>query len=137
MKKKIVKILCLVVVYVFISLGIYFLLKACGLDSVNRIRDIISRCGVWSYLVFFVFQVVVSTFVCIIPFEDELLVLSAVVLFGPIKGFLIGAFNMFVTSTLQFVIGRYLCKDIVAKIMGEESLNKYQNYYLPIHVLPL
>ncbi len=128
MKKNILKILMLVLIYIALSLGAYFLLKACGLTSVNKIRDFVSRFGAWSYVVFFVFQVVVSTFVCIIPLEDELLTLSALMLFGPVKGFLIGSLNMFVTSSLQFVIGRYFCKGIVEKFLGEQSMQKYQNY---------
>ena len=128
MKKNILKIITLVLIYVALSLGVYFLLRVLGLTSVDKIRDFVSGFGAWSYVVFFVFQVAVSTFVCIIPFEDELLTLSALVLFGPVKGFLIGALNMFVTSSLQFVIGRYFCKSIVEKFLGEQSVQKYQNY---------
>jgi len=50
------------------------------------------------------------------------------VLFGPIEGFFVGAFNMFVTSNLQFIIGRYFCQGLVAKLIGGESIEKYQNY---------
>jgi uncharacterized membrane protein YdjX (TVP38/TMEM64 family) len=114
--------------YIAVSIGIYFILKACGLASVNKIRDAISSTGAWGYVVFFLFQIIVSTFICVIPFEDELLVASAVVLFGPIKGFFVGAFNMFVTSILQFVIGRYFCKGLIGKLIGVESVEKYQNY---------
>ena len=128
MKKNILKIVGVVLIYIAISVGVYFILKACGLGSVNKIRDLISSTGVWGYAVFFLFQLIVSTFVCVIPFEDELLVASAVVLFGPIKGFFVGAFNMFVTSVLQFVIGRYFCKGLIAKLIGVENVEKYQNY---------
>lgn len=128
MKKNVFKIIALISIYVALSLGVYFLLRAIGLTSVDKIRDFVSKFGAWSYVVFFVFQVVVSTFICIIPFEDELLTLSALVLFGPIKGFLIGALNMFVTSSLQFVIGRYFCKSIVEKFLGAQTMQKYQNY---------
>lgn len=130
MKKSILKIIGLMLVYVAISVGLYFILKACGLASVNRIRDIVSKAGAWSYIVFFVFQVVVSTFICIIPFEDELLTASAIVLFGPVKGFFVGAISMFATSTLQFVIGRCFCKGLIGKLLGEKSVEKYQNYLL-------
>ncbi len=114
--------------YVLISLGVYFILCACGLNSVSKIREFVHNTGAWSYLVFFLFQVIVSTFVCIIPFEDELLTASAVVLFGPVKGFAIASFNMFATSILQFIIGRYLCNGVMAKIIGVEGVGKYQNY---------
>ena len=128
MKKKIFKLIGLVLIYVAISIGIYFILKACGLTSVSKIRNFVSKAGVWGYVVFFLFQVVVSTFICVIPFEDELLTTIALVLFGPIKGFCIASFNMFVTSSLQFVLGRYLCKDLVNKLLGEDSIKKYENY---------
>ena len=128
MKKKILKITGLVLVYVAISLSVYFILCACGLNSVSKIRDFVNKAGAWGYLVFFLFQVTVSTFVCIIPFEDELLTASAIVLFGATKGFMVASFNMFVTSVLQFVIGRYFCKSLIAKLIGVDSVNKYQNY---------
>lgn len=125
---KIFKILILAMVYIGISIGAYFVLKACGLGTVNQIREFIFKTGIWGYVVFFVFQVVVSTFICIIPFEDELLTASAIVLFGPLKGFFVASFNMFATSCLQFIIGRYFCKSLIIKLLGEDSLNKYQNY---------
>jgi len=128
MKKNILKIVAMILIYITISIGVYFLLKMFNLDSVGKIRDFVVNAGAWSYIVFFVFQVVVSTFICIIPFEDELLTLSAFVLFGPLKGFLIASFNMFITSTLQFLLGRYLCKSLITKMLGEQSMQKYQNY---------
>lgn len=128
MKKNILKIIGLTIVYIAISCGLYLILKWCGLDSVDKIRRLVSKFGAWSYVAFFVFQVITSTFICVIPFEDEVLTASALILFGPVKGFLIGAFNMFVTSTIQFVFGRKLCRRIIIKLFGEQSLIKYENY---------
>lgn len=128
MKKSLLKIALLTLVYVCISLGIYLLLKRLGYANVGKIRDFISKFGVWSYLIFFLLQIIVSTFICVIPFEDEVLTMSAILLFGPFKAFFVSAFNMFVTSCIQFALGRFLCKDIVVKILGDSSMEKYQNY---------
>ena len=128
MKKSVLKICCLIFVYIAISLGLYFILKACGLTNVSKIRDLVSKYGVWSYLIFFVFQIMFSTFICIVPFEDELLVMCAIVLFGPIKGFVVGVINMMATSILQFVIGRYFCRGVLAKLLGVDSVSRYENY---------
>lgn len=128
MKKSVLKIVVLCLVYILVSVGVFLILKFNGLTSVGKIRNLINGAGVWSYVAFFIFQVVVSTFICIIPFEDELLVASAVLLFGPTKGFVISAINMFATSSLQFIIGRYFCKGLVAKLIGGEAIEKYQNY---------
>lgn len=129
MKRKIFKILILGFAYVTVSLGIYFILKQCGLASVNQIRDFVLQSGGWCYLVFFVFQVTLSTFICVIPFEDELLTGAAIVLFGPIKGFFVASFNMFTTSCIQYFIGRYFFKGLIAKIIGGEKVEKYQNTF--------
>ena len=129
MKGKVVKILILIFSYVAISIGVYLILKACGLGSVNQIRDFVLASGYWSYIVFFLFQITVSTFICIIPFEDELLTGAAIVLFGPVKGFFVAAFNMFATSCVQYVIGRYFCKSLIAKIIGGDSVEKYQKTF--------
>ena len=128
MKNKILKILLLTLLYIAISLSIYFILKKCGLLSVNKIRNLVKDCGAWSYLIYFIFQITVSTFICIIPFEDEFLTASAVLLFGPVKGFFVASFNMFTTSSIQFLIGRRFCKSLVNKILGEDSIKKYENY---------
>lgn len=130
MKKTIIKIILLTILYILISCGLYLILKLCGLDSVGKIRDLVSKFKGWSYVAFFVFQVLTSTFICIIPFEDEVLTATALILFGPVKGFLIGAFNMFVTSSIQFFIGRKFCRRIVIKFIGEDSLIKYENYMM-------
>ena len=53
----------------------------------------------------------------------------AIVLFGPLKGFLVASFNMFVTSCVQYIIGRYFCKSLVAKIIGGNSVEKYQKTF--------
>ncbi len=126
--KKVIKIISLIIVYVAISFSVYYLLKLCGLDSVNKIRDKLSQFGAWAYVLFFLFQVVVSTFVCILPFEDELLVMASVVLFGTVKGFFVASFNMFVTSIIQFVIGRFFCRGLVEKFISKQSVDKYQKY---------
>ena len=127
MRKNIFKIIVSILIYVAISIVGYMLLRLFGLNSVKGIRDFIFSCEVWAYIVFFFFQILVSTFICIIPCEDELLTLSALVLFGPIKGFLIASFNMFVTSSLQFVMGRYFCKGVLLKVFGDKSMQKYEN----------
>ncbi len=128
MKKNLLKILLLTLIYISISLCVYFLLKRLGYADVDKIRNFVSGFGVWSYLIFFLLQVIVSTFICIVPFEDEVLTMSAILLFGPFKAFFISAFNMFVTSCIQFALGRFLCKDIIKKMLGDSSIEKYQNY---------
>ncbi|MFQ6723837.1 MAG: TVP38/TMEM64 family protein [Clostridia bacterium] len=128
MKKKIFKILLLLIVYILISVVCYEFLKFWGLDDIGEIRDFVELKGIIGYVVFFLFQLIVSTFICIIPFEDEFLTGCAVVLFGPVKGFLVASINMFVTSNIQFIIGRYFCKSMVAKLVGGDSIEKYQNY---------
>ncbi len=128
MKNKILKILLLILIYVAMSVVIYFILKYFGLLNVNNIRNLIQKYGLWSYLIYFIFQISISTFICIIPFEDEILTASAILLFGPLKGFFVASFNMFATSSIQFFIGRKFCKSLVEKIIGEDSIKKYQNY---------
>lgn len=127
-KKRLLKVLLLAIVYIVISVSIYFVLRASGYDSVDKIREFVEGFGAWSYLVFFIIQVTVSTFVCIIPFEDEVLTMAAIMLFGPFKGFLVASFNMFATSCIQFALGRLLCKDVLKKFLGGDVIFKYQNY---------
>ncbi len=126
MKKKIFKILVLIIIYVAISLGLFFILKYFGFNDVDKIRRVVDSSGGFAYVAFFILQIMVSTFVCIIPLEDEVLTASAIVLFGATRGFFVAAFNMFATSCIQFFLGRCLGKDIIKKILGNDSLDKYE-----------
>lgn len=128
MKRGILKIIILTVIYVSISMAVYFILDAFDLASVSKIRALIDRLGGWGFALFFIFQIITSTFICVIPFEDEVLTTIALMLFGPIRGFLIASFNMFVTSSLQFLMGRTMGKEVIIKFLGKDSLNKYENY---------
>lgn len=126
MKKKLLKIILIITIYISVSIGIYFILKSIGLLSVNKIRNLTNKFGVWSYLIYFLIQTTISTFICVIPFEDELLTASAILLFGPIKGFFVCAFNMFTVSSMQFIIGRYFCKGLARKLLGDDFIKKYE-----------
>lgn len=126
MKKNVLKIILLTIIYISISLIIYCILEVVGLTSVSKVRDLMSGLGAWGYLTFFLFQVTFSTFICIIPFEDEVLTTLAIVLFGSIKGGGIAILNMFVTSSLQFVLGRTLARTTISKLLGKDSLIKYE-----------
>lgn len=128
MKAKWIKIMIILIVYILVCVGGYFLLKIYGLNSLAKIRNFIDRLGVMGYIIFFLLQVVISTFICIVPLEDELLVLFSILLFGPIKGCFVSVVGMFITSTLQFLIGRYFCKGIIVKLIGGDNIEKYQNY---------
>ena len=128
MKKNIFKIVMLVLAYALFCGILYYILKLNGLTNITHIRDCVSNAGIWGYVIFFVCQIMLSTFICILPFEDELLTGISIILFGTTKGFFIAVFNMFVTSMLQFLMGRYLCRSLIEKLLGDKSIQNYQNY---------
>ena len=128
MKKSIFKVLLLVLCYGLTCVLLYKILQVNGLTDINKIRDCVSNAGCWGYIIFFFTQIIVSTFICILPFEDELLTGIAVILFGSIKGFFIASVNMFITSILQFLMGRYLCAGLIKRLLGDKSIEKYENY---------
>ena len=127
MKKKIIigalTIVCLAVFVV----GLYFILKHFGITSVEGIRAIVEKCGVWGWLVFLLLQIAVTSLLCFIPATSMTFIVVSVILFGALKGFAISASGVILSSFSMFLIGRFGSEKIAKKIVGEQSLKKAQD----------
>jgi len=70
--------------------------------------------GVWAYLLFVIFFVVLAMF----PIPSTLWVLLGGSLFGPLVGTLLSVFSATVAAVLAFVTGRFLARDYVRTHAG-------------------
>lgn len=127
--KKILLILTIILVLTTISLSVYFLLKKFDITSIKTLREFISNFGAWGWIVYIVLQVIISTPIFVVPFEDEMWVTLSILLFGVQKGFILSVAGMILTSSALYLLGRKLGVKIASKIVGEEELVRVQSKF--------
>ncbi len=127
MKKKIIIGAITIICLVGLGVGIYFLLRHFGITSVEGIRAIVEKCGVWGWLVFLLLQIAVTSLLCFIPATSMTFIIVSVILFGALRGFIISASGVILSSLAMFFIGHFGGERIAKKIVGEQSLKKAQD----------
>lgn len=125
--KKWIKVLLLVIALAAISVGIYFTLNSLGITDVDTLRNLISSCGAWGWIVFIALFALCSTLLCFVPGTSAAFIAVSVVLFGALKGFILSSISVFICSSLMFFIGNFFGERAAAKLVGKESLEKAQN----------
>jgi len=121
------KILLVVLAVAAISVAGYFILKACGVTSIEGLREIITKCGAWGWIVFITLFTLCSTLLCFIPGTSATFIAVAIVLFGALKAFIICTISVFLASSLMFILGNTVGEKAAVKLVGKESLEKAQN----------
>ncbi len=134
-----VKWLILFLIIAAATAAIWLTLDSFGVTSVEGLRVIISRCGVWGWLLFLTLQILVTTLLCLVPASSMTFIIVAVVLFGAWKGFLISITGVIISSLIMFMVGRFGGEKIAIKLVGKDSLKKAQDLiefkskiYLPL-----
>lgn len=125
--KKWIKVGLVLLALAGLSVGLYFILRACGVTDIETLREIILSCGAWSWIVFIVLFTLSSTLLCFIPGTSATFIGVSIVLFGALKGFIISTISVFLSSALMFCIGNFCGEKVAAKLVGKESLEKAQN----------
>lgn len=121
------KCLFLVLIFgVFIWLG-YFLISKTELgkniNSVENLRDYISKQGTWSYAVFWLMQFLQVTF---LPIPSMISTLAGVLIFGPFITFILSYLAITLGSLVAFLIGKKLGGKIIVWVAGEMTYIKLQ-----------
>ncbi len=122
-----VRWLILFLVIVAITVGIWLTLNSFGITSVEGLRSLITKSGAWSWLVFLLLQIVVTTLLCFVPASSMTFIIVSVILFSAWKGFLISLTGVIISSMAMFLIGRFGGEKVAIKLVGKESLRKAQN----------
>lgn len=110
-----------------VSIGAYFILRACGVTDVESLRELIASCGAWGWIVFITLFTLCTSLLCFIPASSMTFIIVSVVLFGATKGFIISSISVFLSSSLMFILGNTLGEKVAVKLVGKESLEKAQN----------
>lgn len=139
---KILKLSGAVLVFAGISVGVYFALRALGITSAEGLQHLIEGLGFWTWIVFLLLQVIVTTLLCIIPGTSMIFIICGCFVFGPLKAAIICSIGVIISSFCMFLIGDKLGEKIVIRLVGKEDLLKAQNLlknrsvvYLPIMFL--
>lgn len=152
MKKKIIRIVILLCALIFVSLlvfGVFCLTGIITLDngiSFNLEMFNAIKGHWWSYLVFLLLQVILTTLLCFAPGGSMAFILLGVALFGATwETFLVCFAGVIISSILMDLIGRYGGSKLIVKFIGEEDYKKALgiitekgSVYLPImYLLPI
>ncbi|MBE7076662.1 MAG: TVP38/TMEM64 family protein [Clostridiales bacterium] len=117
-------VLCLALVF---AVGI-FILKITNLwekvNSIEKIRKIVERGGVFSVLIFLIFQILQTTILQIPAF---IVTIAGALVFGKWEAFFLSYFAVMIGSVIMFVIGRKAGKGFLNWIVGKEESEKWQN----------
>lgn len=134
MKKSILKTFIMIIVLVSICASAYFILKAFGLDDIETLRKIANK-GLWGVFIYVLLQIFQVIF---IPINTTIFTVPAIVLFGPVKAFIISWIGCTIGSICMFLIAKICGLKVLGWIVGEEKATKYANllkkgkYLLPI-----
>lgn len=94
-------------------------------DDSQRISLWVENLGWWGPI-FIVLAMVVQMFLLVIP--SPLLMLVAILAYGPIYGTLLSILAIFIASTIGYIIGRMLGEVAVIKLIGEKQEKKLGYY---------
>jgi len=122
-----VKILLTILAFAIVSVSAYFILRACGITSIEGLRELITKCGAWGWIVYIVLFITCSSLLCFVPGTSATFIAVAIVLFGAWQAFAISAISVFLSSSLMFLIGNTLGEKVAGKLVGKETLQKAQD----------
>ncbi len=113
-------------IYLAVIIVPLFILAKVGVlqkfESVESLREMISKTGNWTYVLFFAIQFFQVT---ILPLPSSITIGAGVLLFGPLVCAIISYFAIIFGSISAFLIGRYLGFKVSAWIVGKEELETW------------
>ena len=118
-------LLVLTIFLIFIVVG-YIILKTTGLiekvNSVDKIRKIVERGGVFSFLIFMLLQILQTT---ILQIPSIIVTLAGTVIFGRWTAFILSFVSVMLGSLIMFWIGRKGGRKFLNWFAGKESADKW------------
>ena len=119
--KKWLKWLLTIVVFVGLTLALYFI----GFKA-EWVKPVIESAGIWGYLIYLVLQVIITTICCFVPATTFTFTLMAVQIFGVTGGLIISIIGCWISSNVMFAVGRFGGVKLVDWLVGKEDREKAQ-----------
>lgn len=94
-------------------------------DNDAEIKRWVGELGLWGPL-FIVLAMVVQMFLIFVP--SPLLMVVAVLAYGPVWGTLLSILSVMVSSTIGYFVGRMIGKDALYRLIGKNKEKKMESY---------
>lgn len=112
-------------VIILVFLGIFFVNKI-GIvekfNSVDKIRKYVEDAGFFSFIIFMLFQILQTT---ILQIPSIIVTFAGVLIFGPIKAFVLSFVSIMLGSILMFWFGRKFGRRFLNFLFGETISNRW------------
>lgn len=123
--KKYWKIIALILGTIALSISLYFIMKACGITDIEKLRAFISGAGVWAWFIFIIIRVILTIFLCFVPSVSMIFDLLSMALFGAnVTAFIVNIISITTCSLIMYVLGRKGASRLIEKLIGKEDLEK-------------
>jgi len=140
---KVAQVATVFLIYALIGLALFAIYRHSGF-TITDLQSYLNSLGIWAYIIFIALQVLTNVFLFIIPGQTLQFIALGLTLFSPLVTFFLVLIGMVIASFINFMIGRFLGKKVVTKIIGEDTYNKYENklttkayvYYPVMMILP-
>jgi len=123
----ILKIMGVFLLYAAFASLIYLIFYLNGYRTLDDIRIYIDNAGAWAWLIFSLIEIFTTVVLFVIPAQTTAFIFLALALFNPLEAFFIIAINTLISSTINFSIGKLFGKIVVKRIVGEDTMQKYQD----------
>jgi len=124
---KIMRLILVIIVFAIVCLLGYFILKVTGLlqkvNSVDKIRDIVERGGVFSFVIFLLFQILQTT---VLQIPAIFVTIAGAVIFGRWPAFILSYIGVMIGSIIMFWIGRKAGKKFLNWLVGKDSAKTWE-----------
>lgn len=125
---KIMRVTIVIIILALFCLALYLILKATGLwekvNSPEKIREIVLKGGAFSFIIFFLFQILQTTVLQIPAF---FVTIAGTYIFGLWPTFIMSYLAVMLGSIIMFLIGRKAGKKFLYWLVGKETAEKWIN----------
>ena len=126
-KAKAIKLTIILVVFILLCLAIYLPLQLSGtlakIDSAEKLQQVILSGGAYSYLIFFIFQFLQTTF---LPIPAVITTLAGTLVFGTWIAFGISLLAVLSGSLFAYFLGKKLGRRLIIWVIGYKSTLKWE-----------
>ena len=123
---KIMRASLFVLILVLILVVAYFILKATGawekVNSIDKIRDIVQSGGMFSFLIFIIFQILQTT---ILQIPAIFVTIAGAVIFGRWPAFIMSYIAVMIGSLIMFWVGRKAGRKFLNWMIGKDTSEKW------------
>ncbi len=116
MNKKL-KIILTVTIVILFSVGSCLLINALGLDDISKIKNVINDGWIGSL----VYVILLAIQIMLVPINSIILIVPAMVIFGPLKAYLLSLVGLVIGSLFAFYMGRIFGLQFIAWLVGKEK----------------